>query len=158
MQPILKHQSLQGRNLKITNKMAKVLRVINPFFVMELGDTFEYSEDSKMYVSKHKEEFYKMDSDKLNDIKSSYNSEFQISTEYAQSLIEEGYLEEASEKEKTSFVNIFDEIDNLLNKYKTGLESLEEDMIGLPTCVKVERESVLTNLVTLLEHLKSLKK
>ena len=80
--------------------MAKVLRVINPFFVMELGDTFEYSEDSKMYVSKHKEEFYKMDSDKLNDIKSSYNSEFQISTEYAQSLIEEGYLEEASEKEK----------------------------------------------------------
>lgn len=138
--------------------MAKVLRVINPFFVMELGDTFEYSEDSKMYVSKHKEEFYKMDSDKLNDIKSSYNSEFQISTEYAQSLIEEGYLEEASEKEKTSFVNIFDEIDNLLNKYKTSLESLEEDMIGLPTCVKVERESVLTNLVTLLEHLKSLKK
>lgn len=138
--------------------MAQTLRVIDPFFVMELGDTFEYSEDSKMYISRHKEEFYKMDSDSIDDIKSSYNSEFQISPEYAQSLIEEGYLEEVHEKEKSSFVNIFDEIDTLLEKYKSGLGTLEKDTIGLPACVKVERESVLTNLVTLLEHLKSLKK
>lgn len=137
--------------------MTKILRVIEPFFVMELGDTFEYSDDSKMYVSRHKEEFYKMNSDDINDIKSSYNSEFQISAEYAQSLIEEGYLEEVSENEKP-FVNIFDEIDTLLEKYKKGLKTLEEDMADLPACVKVERETVLNNLVTLLEHLKSLKK
>lgn len=139
--------------------MTKTLRVIDPFFVMDLGDTFELSENGKMYVSKHKEEFYKMDSDNIDEIKSSYNSEFQISPEYAKTLIDDGYLEEVRETEKTTpFVNVFDEIDTLLDKYKKGLNSLEEDTIGLPACVKVERESVLTNLVTLLEHLKSLKK
>lgn len=137
--------------------MAKILRVIDPFFVMDLGDTFEYDEDAKMYVSKHKEDFYKMDDGSINEIKSSYNSEFQISEDYAKTLIEDGYLEE-SEDNKSTFVNVFDEINNLLDKYKNGLETLEKDTVGLPACVKVERESVLTNLVTLLEHLKSLKK
>jgi len=138
--------------------MAKILRVINPFFVMDLGDTFEYDEDNKMYVSKHKEEFYKMDDGSINEIKSSYNSEFQISVEYAKTLIDDGYLEEAEDNNKSGFVNIFDEINTLLEKYKSGLATLEKDTIGLPACVKVEKEAVLTNLVTLLEHLKSLKK
>lgn len=138
--------------------MAKILRVIEPFFIMELGDTFEYSEDTKMYSSKHNEEFYDMNKDSADKIKSTYNSEFQISEEYAQTLLNEGYLEEVNNIEKPAFVNIFDEIDTLLEKYQKGLETLEQDMIDLPTCVKVERESVLTNLVTLLQHLKSLKK
>ena len=138
--------------------MTKILRVIDPFFVMELGDTFEYSDEAKMYVSKHKEEFYKMDSDKIDEVKSSYNSEFQISAEYAETLIKEGYLEEVENTSKSNFVNIFDEINNLLEKYKKGLENLEEDTMDLPACVKVERKTVLTNMVTLLEHLKSLKK
>lgn len=138
--------------------MAKTLRVIEPFFVMETGDTFEYSEDAKMYISKHKEDFYRTDKDSANEIKSSYNSEFKISVDYAKSLINEGYLEEATEMEEKTFVNIFDEIDNLLQKYKIGLKTIEEDMAGLPQCVKVERETVLTNMITLLEHLKSLKK
>lgn len=138
--------------------MAKTLRVIDPFFVMDLGDTFEYDENTKMYVSKHKEEFYKMDDESINEIKSSYNSEFQISEEYAKTLIEEKYLEEVDDAEKRPFVNIFDEIDKLLEKYKDGLKTLEKDTAGLPACIKVERESVLTNLVTLLEHLKGLKK
>lgn len=137
--------------------MAKTLRVIDPFFVMDLGDTFEYDEDVKMYVSKHKEEFYKTDDTSINEVKSSYNSEFHISTEYAKTLIEEGYLEEVNDT-KSTFVNIFDEIDTLLNKYKKGLDTLEDDTADLPACVKVERQAVLTNLVTLLEHLKSLKK
>ena len=139
--------------------MAKILRVIEPFFIMELGDTFEYSDNEKMYVSKHNEEFYKMESEKIDEVKSSYKSEFRISAEYAQDLIEEGYLEEVSENEgKTSFVNIFDEIDTLLAKYKKGVNNLEEDCVGLPACVRVEKETVLSNLITLLEHLKSLKK
>ena len=138
--------------------MKKILRVIDPFFVMDLGDIFEYDEDSKMYISKHKEDFYKVDDGTVNEVKSSYSSEFQISPEYAQTLIEEGYLEEADEDKSTTFVNVFDEIDNLLNKYKTGLNTIEQDTVGLPTCVKVEKQAVLTNLITLLEHLKSLKK
>lgn len=137
--------------------MEKTLRVINQFFVMDLGDTFEYDEDTKMYVSTHKEDFYKMDDGDINEIKSSYNSEFRISPDYAKTLIKDGYLEEVH-TDKKDFVNIFDEIDNLLEKYNKGLATLEEDTVGLPACVKVERESVLTNLVTLLNHLKSLKK
>lgn len=138
--------------------MAKTLRVINPFFIMDTNDTFDFNEDANMYVSKHKEEFYKMDNGSIDEIKSSYNSEFHISEEYAKTLIKEGYLEEVTEDDKRSFVNVFDEIDSLLEKYKKGIETIEEDTVGLPACVKVERESVLTNLVTLLEHLKSLKK
>jgi len=138
--------------------MAKVLRVINPFFVMNIGDTFEYSDDEKMYISRYKEEFYKVADESVSGIKSRYNSEFRISPDYAKSLIEEDYLEEVSEEKKQNFVNIFDEIDTLLLKYKNGLKTLDEDTVGLPQCVKVERESVLSNLVTLLEHLKGLKK
>ena len=138
--------------------MANILRVINPFFVMEVGDTFEYSKDSKMYLSKHNEEFYKMDSDSVNEINSTYSSEFQISAEYAKELIEEGYLEEADDNKKADFVNIFDEIDTLLKKYKTELNNVSDNTVELPACLKVERETVLTNMVTLLEHLKSLKK
>ena len=137
--------------------MTKTLRVISSFFIMEVGDTFEYSEDSKMYVSKHKEELYKMVREDVDEIKSTYNSEFQISPDYAQELIDEGYLEEVTENEKP-FVNIFDEINTLLEKYEKNLATLEEDTIDLPACVKVEKETVLTNLVTLLKHLKSLKK
>lgn len=138
--------------------MAKTLRVIDPFFIMDTGDLFEYSDESKMYEAKRSEEFYKMDGESVNEIKSKFSSEFQISEEYAKTLIEEGYLEEAKDQEKPTFVNIFDEIDTLLAKYKNGIENIEKDTVGLPTCVKIERESVLTNLVTLLEHLKSLKK
>lgn len=139
------------------NNMAKILRVVEPFLVVNLGDVFEYSNEEKMYISKHNEEFYKAD-DTANDVKSSYTSEFKISVEYAKALVEEGYLEEATEVSDKSFVNIFDEIDSLLTKYKKGLETIEQDMADLPVCVKVERQTVLTNMITLLEHLKSLKK
>ena len=76
-------------------------------------------------------------------------------------LAEDGYLENADEdnnSKQSTFVNIFDEIDNLLSKYKRDLDNINEDTINLPICVKVERETVLNNLCTLLEHLKSLKK
>ena len=139
--------------------MAKILRVINPFFVMELGDTFEYSDETKMYVSKHQEEFYKTDDRSANEVKSAYNSEFRISAEYAQEMIKEGYLEEVVENDtKTPFVNIFDEINTLLAKYKDDLMNIDEDMANLPACVRIERQTVLTNMITLLEHLKGLKK
>lgn len=139
--------------------MTKTLRVIEPFFVMELGDTFEYSEDSKMYVSIHNEDFYDTNNSSVESIRSSYNSQFQISPEYAKTLIKEGYLEEVGEAEqKACFVNIFDEIDTLLAKYKAGLKTIEKDMAELPACVRVERQTVLSNMITLLEHLKSLKK
>jgi hypothetical protein len=68
-------------------------------------------------------------------------------------------LEEATEvSDKTPFVNIFDEIDTLLNQYSSQLSTIEKDMKDLPACFRVERETVLQNMITLLKHLKSLKK
>ena len=139
--------------------MAKILRVIEPFFVLETGDTLEYDEKSGMYVSKYKEEFYHNDDAAIKEIKSVYNSDFSISVDYAGTLIEEGVLEEATElSDKTPFVNIFDEIDTLLNQYTSQLSAIDNDMKDLPACIKVERQTVLQNMITLLKHLKSLKK
>lgn len=139
--------------------MAKILRVIEPFLIMETGDTFEYDEKSGMYVSKHEEEYYKNDESSVKEIKSVYSSNFQISEEYAKCLIVDGYLEEATEiSDKAPFVNIFDEIDTLLGQYSAQLASIDADMKDLPACVRVERQTVLQNMITLLKHLKSLKK
>ena len=139
--------------------MAKTLRVIEPFLIVDTGDTFEYDEQSGMYVSQRREEYYKNDDRSLNDIKSVFSSNFQISVEYAQELIKDGLLEEATEKEPSQpFVNIFDEIDSLIEEYTTNLKNLDVDFKDLPACVKIERQTVLQNMITLLKHLKSLKK
>ena len=110
-------------------------------------------------VCQRQEEYYNNDEDSIKEIKSVFSTNFQISTEYAKSLIKDGYLEEASElTDKTTLVNIFDEIDTLLNTYTTQLNRIDEDLKDIPACVKIERQTVLQNMITLLKHLKSLKK
>lgn len=139
--------------------MAKILRVIDPFFGMEAGDTFEYDEKSGMYVYQRKEEYYENDDSSLKEIKSIFSTNFQISADYAKNLVEEGYLEEVTElTDKTPFVNIFDEIDTLLDTYTAQLSNIDTEMKDIPACIKVERQTVLQNMITLLKHLKSLKK
>lgn len=137
--------------------MAKTLRVIDSFFVMEVGDTLEYDEKSGMYVAEHNEEFHKSD-DSNSEVKSTYNSNFAISESYAKELIMDGYLEEVTTDNKSTFVNIFDEIDRLIAKYTDEFKNIDEDMATLPECLKVERVTVLNNLLSLLDHLKGLKK
>lgn len=141
--------------------MSKILRVVEPFFVMEVGDTFELSADGKQYISEYNEEYNKYDDDRVSD--SSYHSSFSISVDYAKELIEDGVLEEVVDKAEkikrdSNFVNVFDEIDNLLTKYNAQLETLDEDMVNSPQCLKVERKTVLSNMVKLLSYLKNLKK
>lgn len=161
MQPNYADFTLRRRNLQKNkhNNMAKVLRVINPFFMADKDDTFVLSEDGKFYTAEHNEEFHAADMDDVDE-KSSFSSTFTISINWAKQLIEEGYLEEVSPKiEKSSnFVNVFDEIDILLKKYNEELKNLPKDMAEFPECVKVERTTVLTNIITVLEHLKSLRK
>ena len=137
--------------------MSKILRVIDPFFEMEIGDTFTLTEDGKLYSSEHNEEFRKAgDNDEVNAI---YNSVFNISVEYAKELIKEGYLEEVTEnKEQNTFVNVFDEIDNLIKKYQLELNNIDTTMKDAPQCMKVEKTTVLTNILSVLNHLKTLRK
>ena len=137
--------------------MAKTLRVIESFFVMEVGDTFEWDADQNMYIANHSEEFHKTD-DENSEISSSYNANFSISADYAKGLIADGYLEEVTTDGKKSFTNIFDEIARLTQKYSDEKANLNEDMAGMPECLKVERATVLNNILSVLDHLASLKK
>lgn len=137
--------------------MAKVLKVIKPFFVMELNDTFEFSQEDNQYVSSYNVEYNEGD-DADTSVSSKYTSEYKISTDYAKYLIEKGFLEEVEETKTKNFINIFDEIDSLLDQYNTELKKLPFDMEGEPECMKLEKKTVLTNLITVLDYLKALKK
>nr|UVX89393.1 MAG: hypothetical protein [Bacteriophage sp.] len=136
--------------------MTKILKVIKPFFVMENGDTFEYNADTDQYESVYNEEHNSSNEDN-STVVSSYNSVYRISKEYAKMLLDNGYVEEVDEKKR--FVNIFDEIDNKLNEYNNELCTLKSKADeNTPQCLLVEKETVLRNMIKLLEYLKGLKK
>ena len=135
--------------------MAKTLRVISDFLDMNPGDTFEYNNDTKMYVAERSEEFHRSD-DSDSELRSIYSSRFAISEGYAKELIQDGILEDADETK--NFVNVFDEIDSLTSRYENELKNVNEDMAQFPECMKVERITVLNNLISVLDHLKGLKK
>lgn len=136
--------------------MTKILKVIKPFFVMENGDTFEYNADTDQYESVYNEEHNSSNEDN-STVVSSYNSVYKISKEYAKMLLDNGYVEEVDEKKR--FVNIFDEIDNKLNEYNNELYTLKTKADeNTPQCLLVEKETVLRNMIKLLEYLKGLKK
>lgn len=136
--------------------MTKILKVIKPFFVMENGDTFEYNADTDQYESVYNEEHNSSNEDN-STVVSSYNSVYRISKEYAKMLLDNGYVEEVDEKK--IFVNIFDEIDNKLSEYNNKLYTLKTKADeNTPQCLLVEKETVLRNMIKLLEYLKGLKK
>lgn len=136
--------------------MTKILKVIKPFFVMENGDTFEYNADTDQYESVYNEEHNSSNEDN-STVVSSYNSVYRISKEYAKMLLDNGYVEEVDENKR--FVNIFDEIDNKLSEYNNELYTLKTKADeNTPQCLLVEKETVLRNMIKLLEHLKGLKK
>lgn len=134
--------------------MTNTLKVMKPFFVMEEGDTFEKTENGS-YRSEYSSSYSVAGSDV--DADSVYNSSYEISESYAKALLNEGILEEVKPK-RDSFVNVFDEIENLLKTYNADLCKLDEDMKDAPACLKVEKETVLRNMSKLLDHLYSLKK
>ncbi len=135
--------------------MTKVLHVVQPFFTVEPGDTFEFDNNTNMYVSQRTEEFHKTD-DSNSELRSTFNSNFAISADYAKELIADGYLEDVNDKK--TFTNVFDEIQRLHDKYTDELKNIDEDMASFPQCLKVERVTVLNNILSVLEHLKGLKK
>ena len=133
--------------------MTDKLKVIKPFFIMEKGDEFEKNADN-MYVSTYSSEYSLNNA--YDHADSTYKSSFEISEDYAKSLIEDGYLQEVTPKEKHT--NVFDEISLLKNEYTKQYANLDEDYAELPACLKVEKETTLSNMIKLLSHLESLKK
>lgn len=135
--------------------MTNTLKVVKPFFVMEVGDTFEKTEKGT-YKSAYSTEYASAEADG-DEVSSSYNSTYEISESYAKSLIADGFLvEEAKKKDK--FVNVFDEIEAMKQQFQYELDHLDEDCEGIPACLKTEKLTVLTNLLTTLDHLSNLKK
>ena len=72
-------------------------------------------------------------------------------------LLDNGYVEEVDYKKR--FVNILDEINNKRSEYNNELCALNSKADeNTPQCLLVEKETVLRNMIKLLEYLKGLKK
>lgn len=140
--------------------MTKSLKVIEPFFGMEAGDEMKLSQDGKMYVSEYSSEYHANDED--DTASAVYNSTCSVSKDYAEQLVKEGYLEEVAPstklKDTTPFVNVFDEIDSMITTYQTDLANIDIDERNTPEALKVEKKTVLQNLIKALNHLKNLRK
>ena len=140
--------------------MTKSLKVIEPFFGMEAGDEMKLSHDGKMYVSEYSSEYHADDED--DTASAVYNSTCSVSKDYAEQLVKEGYLEEVAPstklKDTTPFVNVFDEIDSMITTYQTDLANIDIDERNTPEALKVEKKTVLQNLIKALNHLKNLRK
>lgn len=134
----------------------KELKVIQPFFNLEIGDKLTLTEDSKSYVFTDSDS--SVDKTESGDSKFSFSATFKIDSVYAQELIKNGYLEEVEYKKNDTFRNVFDEIDIMLNRYNEELDNLDRDFDDKPACLKVEKGTVLKNLIKVLSHLRELKK
>lgn len=140
--------------------MSKILKVIKRFYLLDEGDTLEFDEATNSYKNVHNEELNESN-DEGDDISAKFTSTYSISPDYAKLLIEDGYLapyNEPKEKDTKNFVNVFDEIGSMLETYNEELDNLDEDFADEPACLKVEKETVLRNMIKVLNHLNSLKK
>lgn len=136
--------------------MSNTLKVIKPFGSLSAGDILELNKDSNNYEYSHRDKFAKIGKNGEN-YDSSVSFTVEISPAFAKALIDEGCLK-SIDADKQEFVNVFDEIDRLLNVYTEELKAVDKTMHDCPECVKLERTTVLNNLITLLTYLKKLKK
>ena len=143
--------------------MIKTLKVVKPFYVdnnleIKVNEIFEWSEDEGLYINENTSVYNPDDSSEDTDTFSSTTKTY-ISIGYAARLLKYGFLKDTEDvKTKDNFVNIFDEIESLKNEYTKQLNGLIEEYKDSPACLKVEKQTVLTNLINLLNHLGSLKK
>lgn len=167
MQPFAYKFALCGRKLIINHKSEEIMKNITvkkqntfvvkkPFGWMEPGDTFELSNDG-MYECTRTETFSNISDSEDSTAKST--STLSASKNYISMLEKMGVVENADDvEERESFKNIFDEIDNMLETYNEDLSNIETDMANAPACMKIEKETVLRNLIKTLSYLKSLKR
>jgi hypothetical protein len=138
--------------------MIKTLKVVEPVFNLSTGDVLELSEDGSKYVYEVNENSSNsFDDGSTHDV--SFSSTVSISPEYAMELINDGILENGlQQKTNEDFKNVFSEIDAMIEGYNDQLDRLDDDFKDKPACMKVEKQTVLSNLVKVLIHLRNLKK
>lgn len=140
--------------------MENDLKVIQPFYPMDLNDVFKYDEKSNTYVSNYGE----------SDDKSSYTMKCTLSLGYAKKLVKDGFLKELKNINKLElckdcsdnsearaqyyqkkYVDLRQEIDTLHTKYVKAIANPNND--NEPKCLQVEQETVLKNLEKVTRHL-----
>lgn len=136
--------------------MTKKIKVITPFYGLEVGDILTLSEDGNTYSLEVHNGI-----DTETGLQSTFDLVFNISANKAKELVEEGkfaYIEEPKEKKDSSFINIFDEIDNLLEELQEEAKKFVEENTDKPNWLKREYSNVIGSNMDILMYLKSLKK
>lgn len=133
--------------------MEKYLKITEDFGVFSEGDIFERNENGD-YV--YEDSFENGDLDD-NKISMKQHTKIVLSKNLAKKFIQHSVLEEVKNN-NTSFVNVFDEINKLREIYVKDLANIDDDMKNAPMCLQVEKNTVLSNMIKVLDHLYSLKK
>lgn len=136
--------------------MTKKIKVITPFYGLTVGDILVLSDDDKTYMLEvHK------GVDSETGLQTTFDLVFKISANKAKELVELGtfaYMEESQEKKDSTFINIFDEIDSLLEDFQVEAKKIEQENEDKPSWLKREYSNVIESNMDLLMYLKSLKK
>ena len=135
--------------------MDKVLKVKKSFLGTDVNDIFEYDKENNTYELNKNHTYSQVEDGNPYTVKSSY--EVSLSADNINDLINKGYLVPVKDDNKKVYVNIFDKIDELINLYISDLKNIDEDMKNAPACLKIEKQTVLENLVQTLESLKQYK-
>lgn len=137
--------------------MNKTLQVQKDFDQAKVGDIYNLSEDGKSYVYESVEDNSYVDARTGSTISSKNSYRNEISEAYAEKLLSLGYLSDVEDKQK-EYKNVFHEMEHLRDTYIENLKNLDENYKDQPACVKIEAETVLSNLIKLCDHLLSLQK
>ena len=134
--------------------MDKVFKVKKSFIdLVEPEDIIEYDKDTNTYfIEKIRKSSYVQEGIPYNITSQTY---IDITPGEVETLIKEGYL--VSVEQDKPHVNVFDRIKELSSIYSKELKTLDEDMTNAPACLKIERQTVLQNLLTVLQELASYK-
>lgn len=148
--------------------MEKVLKVIKPIriafgsddiYYISVGDELVRNTDGSYShnVSSKNEQFYENQSHVTE-----FESSMKLDNEYIQDLIKSGYLAEDTPVQvknecKCNYSKLYNKIDELLAQYAKDIENIDKDLKDYPECCKLEKRTVLLNLINLLTELKSYK-
>lgn len=139
--------------------MIENLKAIKSFDQTKAGDIYQLSEDGKTYTCQVNYDNSYIDTRSGATMQSKNSYKHEISQAYAEKLIDLGYLAPVTEKtDSAEYKNVFSEMESLQNSYIEDLKNLDEKYKDQPACVKLEAETVLANMIKLIDHLLSLKK